>query len=78
MVRGICVDNVKNYLFALGFDDGEFVVYDLGKPGRETGAKEVAKMKNKPKVRPSNYIRAGKFVGLVSEVKSTWGMRMVQ
>lgn len=31
MVRGLYLDNPKNYLFAVGHEDGEFVVFDIGK-----------------------------------------------
>jgi hypothetical protein len=26
-------DDVRNYLFAIGLEDGEIAVYDIGKPG---------------------------------------------
>jgi hypothetical protein len=26
-------DSVRNYLFAIGQEDGEIAVYDIGKPG---------------------------------------------
>lgn len=35
MIRGIHLDNKKNYLFVLGFEDGYFIVYDINQPGNE-------------------------------------------
>ena len=40
----MCVDSNKNYLFALGFEEGDFVVFDIGKAGKEHFTKEVAKL----------------------------------
>ena len=33
-IRGMHLDSVKNYLFAIGFEEGEIAVYDIGKPGK--------------------------------------------
>ena len=66
------MDNVKNYLFALGFEEGDISVFDISKPGRENTAKEVAKLKNKPKVMIILTERAGKFVGQEKEARFMW------
>lgn len=29
MVRGLYLDNIKNYLFVLGYEEGNFIVYDI-------------------------------------------------
>ena len=47
-IRGLCVDSDKCFLFAIGLDEGEIVVFDIKKCGREREAKQVAKLKNRP------------------------------
>lgn len=47
-IRGVHVDIKLNYLFVLGYHDGEIVVYDIKKPGRESEAKEVSRYRGKP------------------------------
>ena len=49
-IRGMCLDSVKNYLFVLGFEGGDFIVFDINRPGHEQLTKEVARFKNKPNV----------------------------
>lgn len=50
-IRGLYVDDVKNYLFAIGLEEGEMIVFDINKAGREVEAKEVARMRNRPQSR---------------------------
>lgn len=34
-VRGMHLDSTRNYLFAVGYEEGEIYVYDIEKPGKE-------------------------------------------
>lgn len=34
-VRGMDLDERKNYLMAIGYNEGDVIVYDIGKPGKE-------------------------------------------
>ncbi len=42
------VDSEKNFLFAIGLEEGEMIVFDINKPNREQEAREVARLKNRP------------------------------
>jgi len=33
-IRCITSDNVKNYLFACGYESGNIYIFDIGKPGQ--------------------------------------------
>jgi len=50
-IRGLCVDSMKNFLFAIGLEEGEMIVFDINKSGREEETKEVARLKNRPQSR---------------------------
>lgn len=66
------MDNIKNYLFALGYEEGDISVFDISKPGRENSAKEVAKLKNKPKVINFLKERVEKYAGQGKEERYMW------
>jgi WD40 repeat protein len=76
-IRGICVDNVKCFLFAVGQDEGELVVFDINKPGRERETKEVAKLKNRSKSREICWSpsRGEIFVGNEDGSVTVWDAR---
>jgi WD40 repeat protein len=41
----------KNFMFALGMEEGEIIVFDINKHGREDETREVARLKNRPSSR---------------------------
>ena len=64
-IRGRDIDSKKNYLLAAGYDEGEVIVFDIGKPGKEASAKDVIKLKNRPKSREVRWSpsRGEMFIG---------------
>lgn len=49
-IRSMLPDNIKNYLFASGYETGNIYIYDIGKSGQEKFAKQIAILKNKEKI----------------------------
>jgi hypothetical protein len=37
----MAVDNERNYLFVLGFDDGDIEVFDINKDGSERNTRRI-------------------------------------
>jgi WD40 repeat protein len=79
-VRGLVVDSKKNYLLAVGHDEGEFIVYDIGKPGKEGYTKEVAKLKNKAKSREICWssARGEAYVGNDDGTVTIWNAKKAE
>ena len=73
-VRGLDIDSKKNYLLAVGYEEGEILVFDIGKPGKEGFSKEVAKLKNKNKSREIKWSssRGEMFVGNDDGTVTIW------
>lgn len=76
-VRDLYLDNRRNYLLAIGYQSGRTVVFDVNKPGYETGVKEVTSFKNKNNSRciawsPS---RGEVFIGDDDGILTIWSAR---
>lgn len=79
-MRGLDIDNSKNLLMAAGYNEGDVVVFDIGKPGREASAKEMAKLRNKPKSRELKWSpsRGELFVGNDDGTVTIWDAKKNQ
>ena len=73
-MRGLDIDTKKNYLFAVGYDAGEVIVYDIGPPGKEALAKDVTKLKNRAKSREVRWSpsRGEMFIGNDDGTVTIW------
>lgn len=80
VIRGLALDNVKNYVFTGGFDDGEIAVIDIEKPGREKFAKLNASLVGKKKVRSVSWSNSRHeiFVGTQDGTVTIWNARKGQ
>jgi len=50
-VRGMAINSRLNYLFSSNFKTGAISVFDVGKPGKEKFAKNIANYSNNPGAR---------------------------
>ena len=50
VIRSFAFDPVRNFLLALGFEDGDIYIFDINKEGQEKNAKLATQLKNKAKV----------------------------
>ena len=73
-IRGLDIDSKKNYLLAVGYEEGEVVVFDISKPGKEASAKDVSKLKNRPKSREVRWSssRGEMFIGNDDGTVTIW------
>ena len=78
-VRGMEVDERKNYLMAIGYNEGDAIVYDIGKPGKEAYAKDVSRFRNRVKSRELRWSssRAELFIGNDDGTVTVWDAKKI-
>lgn len=59
-LRSVIFDHKTNYLFAANYKDGVIAIWDMGKPGKEKFAQNIANLNGKPEVRRNEGIEIRK------------------
>lgn len=84
------LDSIKNYLFAIGFEEGEVAIYDIGKPGKvrscgindkqERFTKQTAKLVYRENSREIAFARnrGELYIGNEDGTISVWDVRIAQ